>query len=267
MTSTIEPVTDSSVQFGLAELDLLGTYAGQRFPFPLRVPSFGRIKGERDAVLAVAADALRTRGLLAGQQPAGLAADLVTALREHRGAVDLVVVAAGTATGMVAMAYGNHAVVCRQSIDGEGTVGVARVTAAALVDEFTGLIPKVPAALAMPVTLPPGVVADAMRLLSNTSGAGAPRKRVRALVRERGGDEAAVDQLVKLLPTLEGRGQFGVVRRQRQRSVRPLEVSWLDGPKGRLRVNEDEHGWTSVNPLRHNELVRLLREAAALARR
>jgi hypothetical protein len=34
--------------FGLVELDLLATYTGATIPFPLEIPSFGRIPDERD---------------------------------------------------------------------------------------------------------------------------------------------------------------------------------------------------------------------------
>ncbi|RBM14681.1 ESX secretion-associated protein EspG [Prauserella sp. PE36] len=268
MTATIAPATGDGVELALTELDLLGTFAGVRFPFPLRVPSFGRIEGERTALLAAAGRTLAERRLATGRGPAGLAADLVAALRGHRNAVDLVVVDGVTVTGVVAMIAGAHAVVCRQSIGRTpGPVTVTRVPAAALTDAFTKYIPKATAASAMPITLPPGVIGDALRLLENTAGIAAPRKRVRTLVRERGGDEAAVDALVNLVPSVVGRGQLGVVRRPGTGAVeRPLELSWLDSPRGRLRVDSDTRGWVSINPLRHNELIRTLAEAATAAR-
>ncbi len=258
-------VTGHEVGFALVELDLIATHAGVPFPFPLRVPSFGRLMGERDALLAEAGHALCDRGLATEHGPTGVAAELVTALREHRSTIDLVVFGARTVTGVVAMVNGNRALVCRQRLCGEqdGTVLVRRVPAAALADEFTAMVPTVPAAVAMPITLPPGVVGDTLRLLSNTADTPATRRCVRELVREYGGDETVVDQLVDLLPALTGRGQLGVVRGS---GVRPLELSWLDSPAGRVRVSRDDRGWVSVNPLRGSELVRLTREAAALAR-
>ncbi|MEU6642787.1 ESX secretion-associated protein EspG [Saccharomonospora sp. NPDC046836] len=257
-----------TVEFGLAELDLLGAYAGTSFPFPLRVPSFGRIEGERNALLAAAGQALSERGLATDHGPLGVAADLVTALREHRNTVDLVVVGPDTVIGVVAMVHGPRAVVCRQKIGGTpGPVTVTRVAAADLTDEFANQIPQAAAAPAMPITLPPRVVGDATRLLENTAGTAAPRKRVRTLVRERGGDEAAVDALVNLLPSVTGRGQLGAALRSTAGAVeRPLELSWLDSPQGRVRVDDDARGWVSINPLRHSELVRVLGEAATLAR-
>lgn len=210
----------------LVEMDLLATHAGVRFPFPLRVPSFGRLIDERDVLLAEAGHALCDRGLATGHGPAGVAADLVTALREHRSAVDLVVLGAGTVTGVVAMVHGDHAMLCRQPLHAEraGTVQVTRVPAAALADEFAGLIPNIPAATGLPITIPPGVV--------------------------------------NLFPALTGQGQLGVIRG----GSRPFEVSWLDSPTGRVRVSGDDRGWVSVNPLRRSELVRLTRDAATLAR-
>ncbi|AXB41345.1 ESX secretion-associated protein EspG [Amycolatopsis albispora] len=261
--------TETSVLFGLVELDLLRTYAGTRFPFPLRVPSFGRIEGERRELLAAAGAALAERGLASADGPCGLAEDLVTALREHRKSVDLVVVSghgdAASVTGVVAMLTGHRAVVCSQSIGGTpGPVTVTEVPDDALTGELAHWIPKAEAASAFPVTLPPGVVGDALRLLENTAGTAAPKNQVRTLVRERGGDEAAVDALVTLLPAVTGRGQLGAVLRAASGAAdRPLELSWLDSPQGRVRVDSDDRGWVSVNPLRHSELVRTLRAAAA----
>jgi hypothetical protein len=178
------------------------------------------------------------------------------------------VVGAGMVTGAVAMVYRDWAVVCRQSLCDEqtSTVRVARVPAAELSDGLAGLIPKAPPASAMPITLPPGVVGDTLRLLGKTADTLATRRCVRKLVRTCGGDEAVVDQLVDLLPALAGRGQLGVIRRCGTTVTRPREVSWLDSPRGRVRVNRDGDGWVSVNPLRHSELVRALGEMAADAR-
>jgi hypothetical protein len=259
---------DHDVHFELVELDLLATHAGVPFPFPLRVPSFGRLASERDVLLAEAGHALCERGLATAHGPTGVAAELVTALREYRSAIDLVVLGTDTVTGVVAMVHGDRAVLCRQPLDTEvaGTVRVRQVAAGALADEFTGLIPDASPAVTMPITLPPGVVGDTLRLLSNTADTPATRQCVRGLVREYGGDEAVVDQLVNLLPTLTGRGQLGVTRRSGTAISRPFEVSWLDSPRGRVRVSRDDRGWVSANPLRRGELVRLTREAAALTR-
>jgi ESAT-6 protein secretion system EspG family protein len=255
-------------QFEFVELDLLAAHAGVPLPFPLRVPSFGRLAGERDMLLAEAGHALCDRGLATGHGPAGVAAELVTALREYRSAIDLVLLGTDTVTGVVAMVHGNRAVLCRQQLCDEetGTVRVAQVSAASLADEFTGLVPEVAPAVTMPIALPPGVIGDTLRLLSNTADTPATWRCVRELVRERGGDEAVVDQIVNLLPALTGRGQLGVTRRSGTAITRPLELSWLDGPRGRVRVNRSDRGWVSVNPLRRNDLVRLTREAATLAR-
>lgn len=264
MTTTIE----RAASFAPVELDLLATHAGARFPFPLRVPSSGRLASERDALLASAGQALRARGLASEHRPVGLAGELVDALREYRGAVDLVVVGAGTVTGAVAMVYRDQAVVCRQSLSDEraATVQVARVPADAVSDELAGLIAVARPASAMPITLPPGVVGDALRLLRKTADAPATRRYVRELVRTCGGDETVVDQLLDLFPTLVGRGQLGVVRRSGTTVTRPRETSWLDSPRGRVRVDQGGDGWVSVNPLRHNELVRAVSELAMIAR-
>jgi hypothetical protein len=256
--------------FEPVELDLLATHAGVRFPFPLRVPSFGRFADERDALLASAGHTLCARGLATDDGPVGVADELVRALREYRGAVDLVVVGDGVEIGAVAMVYGERAVVCNQSHDGQA-VQVTVVEATALEDELAGLIPAVRAAVTMPVMLPPGVVDSAMRLLADTPDTtdadDVTRRRVRELVRAYGGDEAVVDRLVQLFPAVTGRGQLGVVRRSGGDAVtRPCEVSWLDSARGRVRVDHGDGGWVSVNPLRHSDLVRVLGEIAAIAR-
>jgi hypothetical protein len=226
MTTTLE----YQATLELAELDLLATHAGVRFPFPLRVPSFGRLADERDVLLASAAYALCIRGLATEDGPIGMAGELVTALQEYQGAVDVVVVGARSVDSAVAMVYGGCALVCRQSLrdDHASAVRVTRVPAATLSDGLAGLIPKAAPASAMPITLAPGITG--------------------------------------LFPALTGRGQLGVIRRRGATITRLREVSWLDSPQGRVRVDQDDDGWVSVNPLRHSELVRALGEMAADAR-
>ncbi|MCC8246102.1 ESX secretion-associated protein EspG [Saccharothrix luteola] len=264
MTAAIE----HEAVFEPVELDLLATHAGVAFPFPLRVPSVGRFAHERDELLAAAGHALCDRGLATASGPVGVAEELVTALREYRGAVDLVVIGTDEATGAVAMVYRDRAVVCRQSpLDERGSaVRVTAVPATGSADELAGLIPEVRAASTMPITLPPGVVEGALRMFEDPGGDPAARRHVRELVRAAGGDEAAVDRVVTLFPAVAGRGQLGVVRRTGDAVTRPHEVSWLDGARGRLRIDRGDAGWVSVNPLRHGELVRLLGGAASVAR-
>lgn len=220
---------ECEVSFDLVEMDLLATHAGVRWPFPLRVPSFGRLASERAVSLAEAGHGLQARGLASEHGPEGMAAELVTALREYRGAVDLVVVGADTVTGAVAMVYGDWAVVCRQELVDGSTVRATRVGAEEVSGELVGLVPENRAAQAMPVTLPPG---------------------------------RDLDRLADLFPVV-GQGQLGVVIRHGGRG----EVSWLDSARGRVRVDVSGDGWVSVNPMRHNELLRAVSEAAAVARR
>jgi hypothetical protein len=47
VTAALAREAGIGVHFGLVELDLLAAHAGVRFPFPLRIPEFGRIPGER----------------------------------------------------------------------------------------------------------------------------------------------------------------------------------------------------------------------------
>ncbi|MCT2582344.1 ESX secretion-associated protein EspG [Actinophytocola gossypii] len=259
MTTTVA----ESVQFGLVELDLLATHAGVGFPYPLRVPSFGRVAEDRDSLLATAGYTLRERGLADEHGPTGTAADLVAALREHRGTVDVVVVRPGGATGAVALPHRTGVVVCDQVLDDDlaATVRVRRVPRAALADELTALIPDVPAAPTLPITLPPGVVGDALRLVDQDEAA--TRQRLRDLVRDQGGDPGVVDQLAGLLPSITGRGQLGATRRTDAGTVRAgTDLSWLDGPQGRVRIDQADDGWTSVNALRPAELRTAITAAA-----
>jgi hypothetical protein len=203
------------IAFDLVEMDLLATHAGVRWPFPLRVPSFGKLADERSALLAEAGQGLQARGLAEAHGPTGMAATLVTALCEHTAVVDLVV----PGTGAVAMVYGDDAVVCTQSAS---TVRVTHVEAATLGDELVALVPELRPAQLMPITLPPGA---------------------------------------KVGLDVTGQGQAGVIRGgQRQ------EVSWLDSVDGRVRVDVGVDGWVSVNPMRHNDLIRVIGELAAVAR-
>lgn len=219
---------ECDVSFDLVEMDLLATHAGVRWPFPLQIPSFGRLASERAALLAEAGHGLQARGLATGHGPEGMAAELVTALQEYRGVVDLVVVGEDTVQGAVAMVYGDWAVVCRQELQGS-TVRATRVHADEISDELIGLIPEAKPAQTMPTTLPPGT---------------------------------GLDRIPDLYP-IKGQGQLGVVIRHGGRG----EVSWLDSAKGRIRVDQGSDGWVSVNPLRHNEILRAVSEAAAVARR
>jgi ESAT-6 protein secretion system EspG family protein len=250
-----------SVHFRQIELDLLATHAGVPVPFPIRVASFGRFADERAALLAEAGHALCDRGLATASEPTGLAARLVTALCGYRSAIDLVVVDADTVAGVVAMVCADWALVCRQALGAEpaDTVEVRHLPLDELADELADLIPAVPAAVTMPITLPPGVV-DAARLLATT----ADRDGVAELIREHRGEDV-VDQLDTLIPAVTGRGQLGVVRRSGS-AGRPFELSWLDSPRGRVKVSTGEHGWMSVNSLRRGDIVQLVREAVTLAR-
>ncbi|WP_367128439.1 ESX secretion-associated protein EspG [Saccharothrix sp. HUAS TT1] len=260
MTATI----DSGVDFTPVELDLLATHAGARLPFPLRTQVFGAVARERDALLAEAAHGLRARGLATGDGPVGVAQELVTALREHRASVDLVVIG-GVVTGAVAVVHQDRAVVCRQT-SGAGwgsAVRVVAVPADDLAGELTALVPDVRAAVTMPITLPPGAVDGALDLTGDEPDT---RRQARELVRACGGDPGAVDRLVELFPAVTGRGQLGVVRRSGAAVTRLREVSWLDSARGRVRVDRGDGGWVSVNPLRHGDLVRLIGEVAEVAR-
>ena len=257
----------TSVQFGLAELDLLAEHAGVAFPFPLRIPEFGRITGERRILLAAAARTLSARGLADAQRPLGMAADVVTALREHRGTVDLVLTDEHGTVGAVAMVFRSYALLCVQwlSDDPTGTVTVHRAADTAVTGELLDLVPMHTAARSMPIALPGQVVAGAAAEVADDD----ERERLlRDLVRDNGGDPGVLDELAGLAARPVGRGQVGATRRVADAAVRcATELSWLDGPRGRVRLSRAADGWISVNPLRHSVLRGELDKLAALARR
>jgi hypothetical protein len=258
------------VHFGLIELDLLATHAGVPVPFPLRVPSFGRITAERDVLLAVAGQTLRMRWLADEAGPIGAAAELVTALREHRGAVDLVLVGPAGSVGITALVYRSSALICWQSLDDDpaGVVRVLRVAETALAEELSSMIPALPGAHAMPIALPGNALAALLTFIGETGDLTDQQQRLRDLVRDNGGDPAVLDQLTGLTANLSGRGQLGATRRVGAGVVRAgTELSWLDGPRGRLRVKRTDDGWVSVNPLRQNGLRAALDELVMIARK
>jgi len=225
-------------------------------------------------LLAAAGQTLRARGLADADGPLGVAADLVTALRDYRGAVDLVLVGRESVIGVVAMVHGSSAVLCVQTTEADaqqpGNVRVRKVGHTAVADELVAMVPEVAAAVSMPITLPPGVVPAAGREQASTAACsddGTVEQHLRALVHDRGGDPAVLDQLAKLLPTLEGRGQLGATRRDEDEVTRTgTELSWLDGPQGRVTVSRTEDGWVSVNPLRPADLRFALDRFAMTAR-
>lgn len=278
MTVTVQNPTPqqdaSSVLFGLVELDLLATHAGVPIPFPLRVPSFGRIPGERAVLLDVAGHTLRLRGLADAAGPVGMAAELVRALREYRSAVDLVAVTEERSTAAVALVYGSSALVCTQDLSAgdTGTVGVRRVEDTALAAALRPLVPEAAPARSMPVMLPAAVVDGAHELLATATDDAELAVRLRELMRAHGGDPDALGQLAGLLTALTCRGQLGVTRRGPSSSARAsseragTELSWLDGPLGRVRVHRCVDGWVSVNPLRPAALRFALQDLAMIAR-
>lgn len=236
-------------RFGLVELDLLATHAGTTIPYPLRVPSFGRVPAERDELYATAAEALQVRGLADADGPAGLAADVVAALARRRGTVDLVVRGPAGERGAVALVYGKHAVLCKQDFTGEQLVDVRRIPLSAVASALTALVPNLAAATAMPVRLP--------------AAAAQVKTGHHHVVTEHGGDPDELDALTDLINEVAGGGQLGATTTTREsgdiRDTRSgPELSWLDTPSGRVRVTtppqQASDGWISVNPLSPNTL-------------
>ncbi|MBN6039651.1 ESX secretion-associated protein EspG [Amycolatopsis sp. 195334CR] len=255
MTAVAEPDT---VHFGLVELDLLAAHAGVPVPFPLRVPSFGRLAGERDVLLATAGEALALRGLADDRGPVGVAAEVVTALREQRGTLDLVLAGETGTTAVAALVYRSSVLVFRQEPGDTRRLGVRRFADAALVAELLKLVPDLAAPVTMPITLPASAVTAVTGLPAEIG-----EQEMRELFRDHGADPAALDNLVGLLVPLTGRGQLGATRAGRRTGP---ELSWLDGPKGRVRVDPAADGWLSVNPLRRAAVRSALEELATIVR-
>jgi hypothetical protein len=271
VVESVVMATNPTVHLGLVELDLLASHAEVSPPFPLRVPSFGRIPGEREVLLAAASQTLRVRGLADDGGPIGAAAELVTALREHRGTVDLVLIGPSGALGVVALVYGSTAMICRQRLytdERANTVRVWTVRQTAIADEFARMIPAFGQARSMPIAVPTAALDAAEALVRGDDRDVTDREqRFRDLVREHGGDPSVLDQLISLLSTVHGKGQLGATRRVGAGSQRAgTELSWLDGARGRLAVNRDVDGWVSVNPLRPNGLRAALDQLTAIAR-
>ncbi|GAB2675593.1 hypothetical protein GCM10027271_40900 [Saccharopolyspora gloriosae] len=258
------------VRFGLVELDLLATHAGVPCPFPLRVPSFGRIGGEREVLLNTAGQTLGLRGLADDSGPTGLAADLVAALREHRGAVDLVVTGPGGTTGVAALLYRSSALILRRALGAEpaDVVAVHRVAEDSLLRELLAAVPELDAARSMPIALPARAVVEANREIADVEHDAERQRRLRDLVRDHGGDPAQLDQLIKLLPKVRGQGQLGATRRRRDGTAARAgaELSWVDGPRGRVRIGRNGD-WVSINPLREADLISTFTDLIAHARK
>jgi hypothetical protein len=198
-----------------------------------------------------------------------VAAEVVTALREYRSAVDLVAVTEHSSVGAVALVYDSWALVCTQDLtEGDtGTVSVRRVADTALAATLRPLVPAAEPARSMPIMLPTPVVDAAQRLVEAATDDAELASRLRELMRDHGGDPAALDQLAGLLAALTCRGQLGVTRRGHGGGERAgTELSWLDGPMGRVRVHRGADGWVSVNPLRPAALRHALDDLAMIAR-
>jgi ESAT-6 protein secretion system EspG family protein len=258
----------TSVHIGLVELDLLATHAGVPLPFPLRVPSFGRIEAERAALLGVAGRTLRMRGLADEVGPLGMADELVIALREHRGTVDLVLVGPEGADGIVALVYRSSALLCRQRVtDPAAPVAVRRIPDTALAAELLALIPDVAPAKSMPISLPVRAMRQAAAAVHGIEDDHDRELRLRDLVRDCGGDPGGLEPLSGLVSTVLGRGQLGATRRAGAEGARVgEELSWLDGPRGRVRVSGATDTWVSVNPLHRATLRHTLDQLSLTTR-
>lgn len=264
MTATDYPVHEppdsphpNTVHFGLAELDLLTTHAGVRMPYPVRIPSYGRTAAERGTVLAMASATLASRKLANDTGPTGLAAELVTALRTLRHTLDLVLT--GTTNGPVgvlALRHGTTALLCRQPLTPRHTnqVTVTQIHQDELATELSRHVPRLTAATVVPISLAPGI----LTATSSTTDeqVTTTEDRLRTLTSAAGGDPEDLDRLAALLPSVTSRGQLGATTNGR----RTTELSWLDSPTGRVRIDHGSDGWVSVNPLHPKDIHRFIRQ-------
>ncbi|HEY0636749.1 MAG TPA: ESX secretion-associated protein EspG [Pseudonocardiaceae bacterium] len=269
-------------QFGLVELDLLATYAGAELPFPLQVPSFGRVPDERDLLFAGAGATLRVRGLADDDGPAGLADQLVALLARRTGTVDLVLGGPGWESGAVALVDRSTAVLCLQRFNPEEhhLVDAHQVDGDTLAAELMALVPELAGGHSIPLRLPLHAVRSAHEILVRAQRAGTDpdrrdvEQRVYEELRAGGVDPTAAGKLATVLHPLEGYGQLGVTRPgDGGEDVRVgHELSWIDTPGGRYRVGSsaggrDHDGWVSINPLHPDELYTLVRGFVSTVRR
>lgn len=259
-------------QFSLVELDLLATYAQTKIPYPVQVPSFGKFPGERELLLGIAGDTLRLRGLADEDGPTDLGDDLVTALVDRRGTIDLVLGGTGRPEGFVAIIGGDSAMVLRQTLDGPGTelVDVWQVAVDDLAQTMAGLIGSLTGARIMPLRVPMAAVRALYELRAR--GNGGLGNELYEITGRYGCSVDDLDALVRAGDAVTGGGQLGatVVSEQRKDVRAGTELSWLDSPGGRLRVAVEQYGgvpWMSVNPLHPRELHAAIADLVTLVRR
>jgi hypothetical protein len=264
--------SESAVRFGLVELDLLATYAGAALPYPLRVPSFGRVPGERDVLFAVAGATMGERGLADEDGPIGPGDDLAAALTARRGSVHMVLTGPGDPVGIAAIIEHDQALLCRQTLSDAVTelVEVRPVALDGLADALVALIPPLPGAKTLPVRIPTAAARLLLRSLAGNNGGS--NDRLYQIADRYGCSLDDLDALVQAAKTVTGGGQLGAsVMSEQGKEVRAgTELSWMDGPGWRLRVTVepgDEPGWVSVNPLHPNDVRSAAVDLVALVRR
>jgi hypothetical protein len=260
--------------FGLVELNLLATYTGATIPFPLKVPSFGRIPGERDELFAAAGATLRHRRLADEDGPTGLARDVATALQHRYGTIDLVTTGPDGPVGVVAiLCRRQRALLCRQVLTDNpaALVDIHSVPSDGVADSLCTHIPDMPPAKVLPVRVP----AEAVRDLHTTATAHPDRNTqqlVRQIANRHGCPADDLHAVLRLGGTVTRHGQLGASRATPQQGdVRVgAELSWLDKPDGRVKISTDRagtHEWISINPLRRNEIHATITDLIALTRR
>ena len=259
--------------FGLVELDLLATYTGATIPFPLVVPSFGRIPDDRDELFGAAGATLQHRGLADQDGPTGLARGLADALQNRHATIYLITTGPDGPIGIVAILRHRHrTLLCRQPLHDSSAslVDIRAAPSDSLADALCEHIPDMPAAKVMPLRVP----ADAVRDL-HTSATANPDRNTQQLEQQIASrHNCPADDLhtiVRIGGTATRHGQLGATRATPQGDARiGTELSWLDTATGRVKISTDRagaHEWISINPLRRNEIRTSITNLIALIRR
>ncbi|UVS77163.1 ESX secretion-associated protein EspG [Actinokineospora sp. UTMC 2448] len=272
----MELVSRAGTALHPVEVDLLCTFAEVEAPFPIDVPATGQSEVERALLYREAAERMRERGLADERGPLDVAEEFVYLLRACTGVVDMVVTTAeGTRSVAVLTARDDALVVTQDSADEFGMVRMLPTTVDDAVGGIARLVPRAETPLTTPFTLPRRAVRAAFEAMvarmPDDGGDPVPMtaEEIDELLRAHGISDRVATRMVAALTPATGSGQAGVALRDdtedQWRRV-GTELTWLDTPRGRYRLAEDDDGWMSVNPLSPQELRDGLRALAGRIR-
>lgn len=253
------------------EVDLLCTFAEVEPPFPLEIPSTGETDIERLVQFYGAREQLTERGLADDDGPLGVADDFVYLLRNATGVVDLVLAQEERTLAAVILSYRDEALLVTQdATDPDTMVRMKALSLDDAVDDLLRLIPKLDASVAAPFNLPRAAVENALHAMVGDDPTRNPLRseEVDELLRAHGIDDRVARRMVAHLQPVLGNGQAGIAKRhdtEDQWHRSGPELRWLDTPRGRLRLAEDNE-WISINPLAPDEIRATLRRLASAIR-